>query len=199
MVIIRPINHPDAGLVYSSANTQLKIADHIIGSGTLYVNQDSLEWMPVDKPEGLSILWKQISVHGIAPNPVKCIYFMLDHKLIWEGVYGDVTIPNGNGMNGEESDDEEESNGDEMTEMWLIPSDPNTVDTIYQAMTDCQALHPDSAESISGSESELMDFESVGQDRDEGDDDDDDEGDDNVGGNMQDLNINDERFADAEE
>ncbi|XP_055849601.1 methylosome subunit pICln [Episyrphus balteatus] len=195
MVIIRPINLPDAGLVYSSPNTQLKIADRIIGTGTLYVNQDSLEWMPADRPEGLSILWKQISVHGVAPNPVKCIYFMLDHKLVWDGVYGDIVIPNGNGVNDDESEDDEESNSDQMTEMWLIPNDPNTVDSIYQAMTDCQALHPDSAESISGSESDYMDFESVGQDR----GDDDDENDDNVGGNMQDLNINDERFADAEE
>lgn len=191
MVIIRPIEHPDAGLVYSAANTQLKIGNHLIGIGTLYVNQNSLEWMPVNRPEGLSILWKQISVHGITPNPIKSIYFMLDHKLYWQGVYGE----NGSTPHENESGDEDEDSiSDEMTELWLIPTDPNIVDTIYQAMTDCQALHPDSADSISESDGEFMDFDAVVQDR--GDDDDDD----NVGeNNMQGLNINDERFADAEE
>lgn len=117
---------------------------------------------------------------------------MIDHKLIWEGVYGDNDIPNGDELlaeqlNGDVSD--LDSDTEEMTEMWLIPSDPNTVDSIYQAMTDCQALHPDSADSISESGSDYMDFEGDGNE----------DGDGELGGNLQDLNINDERFADAEE
>uniref|UniRef100_A0A1A9UWW5 Uncharacterized protein n=1 Tax=Glossina austeni TaxID=7395 RepID=A0A1A9UWW5_GLOAU len=47
----------------------------------------------------------------------------------------------GNASDEEENDDEIFQNAEEeqITECWLIPEDVNTVDTIFQAMTECQA------------------------------------------------------------
>lgn len=187
----------------------------------------SLSWAPDDKPEGISIMWKQISVHGISSNPVKCIYFMLDHQFVWRGVYdGAVAIAaNGHGdgaaaglpmenENGADSVEEDEGNEtdnedaeeQQLTECWLIPADVNTVDTIFQAMTECQALHPDSADSIS-EESDFMDdcdeddengivgpVVAVNVEHGQGDN-----ADAVARGGIENLNINDDRFADADE
>uniref|UniRef100_A0A1A9V0U7 Uncharacterized protein n=1 Tax=Glossina austeni TaxID=7395 RepID=A0A1A9V0U7_GLOAU len=47
----------------------------------------------------------------------------------------------GNATNEEENDDEifQDAEEEQITECWLIPEDVNTVDTIFQAMTECQA------------------------------------------------------------
>lgn len=77
---------------------------------------------------------------------------MLDQQIIWPGIY-DPTGINANGYRENhnddvESDDESENNfkdaQDEVTtECWLLPSDHNTIETIYRAMNDCQALNAD--------------------------------------------------------
>jgi hypothetical protein len=41
-----------------------------------------------------------------------------------------------------------------MTEFWLIPADQSVVTNIYNAMKDCQILHPDPADSVDSEEDE---------------------------------------------
>ncbi|EDW36239.1 GL16784 [Drosophila persimilis] len=169
MVLITPVSPPEHGLLYTANNIKLKLGDNIVGEGTIYIAQNSLSWQPIDLPEGISIEWKQVSLHGISSNPRKCIYFMLDHKVEWNGVYGNpqpaiVNGQNGGGAeadvdegNGSDEHDEDDENFEdavdeqfeEVTECWLLPEDIHTVDTMYSAMTTCQALHPDSADSNS--------------------------------------------------
>lgn len=200
----------------------------------IFVFISSFGWQPENMSEGISILWKQISVHGISSIPCKCIYFMLDHNLEWRGVYDKETRAsalninlNGNvdggevahqingeiilmeqQFNDEQNDDVDEGNvtddegdsiDDNLTECWILPDDVNTVDIIFQAMTECQALHPDSTDSLS-EESDFMDDDGnnlenvpvlVGNGaRDDTED---------AQGGIRNLNLNDERFADADE
>lgn len=142
---------------------------------------------------------------------------MLDHQLKWPGIYeggepiqnhsnGTATHPQSGSENDSAGDDDDDDNDVyedaedvQMTECWLIPQDPNCVNTMYQAMTECQALHPDSGDSISG-DSEYMD--------DDGEDDDENEipvlGNGNEGveearDTMNNMSLNDDRFADADE
>lgn len=150
---------------------------------------------------------------------------MLDHNLEWRDVYDKATRAPENNYNGnaggvdevgfqmerqldnenEEidegnaTDEEDERNDEQLTECWLIPDDANTVDIMFQAMTECQALHPDSADSVS-EESDFMDDDDesfdngLGPAANSGRDDADD-----AQGGMRNLNLNDERFADADE
>lgn len=197
-----PISPPENGLLYTANNIKLKLGDKVVGQGTVYISQkwvqklsallemmilkflflflrSTLSWQPVDLQEGISIEWKQVSLHGISSNPRKCIYFMLDRKVEWEGVYmgrsleingqnggGDEIqrnavanndVDEGNGSDEPDDDDEDDDNFEDavdqqledVTECWLLPDDIHTVDTMYNAMTTCQALHPDSADSNS--------------------------------------------------
>ncbi|KAL7736367.1 hypothetical protein ACLKA6_014836 [Drosophila palustris] len=181
MVLIMPISQPEHGLLYTANNIKLKLGDKVVGQGTVYISQNTLSWQPEDLQDGISIEWKQVSLHGISSNPRKCIYFMLDRKVEWEGVYmgrslevngqnggggGDAIqrnavanneVDEGNGSDEPDDDDEDDDNFedavdqqlDDVTECWLLPDDIHTVDTMYNAMTTCQALHPDSADSNS--------------------------------------------------
>ncbi|XP_064544294.1 methylosome subunit pICln [Drosophila montana] len=192
MVLIMPISPPENGLLYTANNIKLKLGDKVVGQGTIYISQNTLSWQPADLAEGISIEWKQVSLHGISSNPRKCIYFMLDRKVEWEGVYmgrspevngqngaGDEPHRNavanndddeGNGSDEHDQDDEDDDNFedavdqqlDEVTECWLLPDDIHTVDTMYNAMTTCQALHPDSADSNSEDSDPMEDAGGVG-------------------------------------
>ncbi|XP_017124332.1 methylosome subunit pICln [Drosophila elegans] len=177
MVLIMRISPPEHGLLYTANNIKLKLGDKVVGEGTIYIAQNTLSWQPSDLAEGISIEWKQVSLHGISSNPRKCIYFMLDHKVEWNGVYGDPPQPAVNGQNGggpeadvdegngsDEHDEEDDNFEDavdeqfeEVTECWLLPDDIHTVDTMYSAMTTCQALHPDSADSDSEDSDPMQD------------------------------------------
>ncbi|SPP75045.1 methylosome subunit pICln [Drosophila guanche] len=170
MVLITPVSAPEHGLLYTANNIKLKMGDNIVGEGTIYIAQNSLSFQPSDLPDGISIEWKQVSLHGISSNPRKCIYFMLDHKVEWNGVYGgnpqqlivngqngggaEADVDEGNGSDEHDEDDENfedavDEQFEEVTECWLLPEDIHTVDTMYRAMTMCQAMHPDSADSNS--------------------------------------------------
>uniref|UniRef100_A0A1A9Z5N8 Uncharacterized protein n=1 Tax=Glossina pallidipes TaxID=7398 RepID=A0A1A9Z5N8_GLOPL len=59
----------------------------MIGTSTLSISQRALGWQPDHLEDGISFLWKQISIHGISSvTPAKCIYFMLDHQLTSPGI-----------------------------------------------------------------------------------------------------------------
>ncbi|XP_073837567.1 chloride nucleotide-sensitive channel icln [Musca autumnalis] len=167
MVIIGQIAPPTEGVVFTSDNVTLRIEQNNIGKGNVYISQSSLMWKPANEPDGISISWKRIGVHGTASVPAKCICFVIDRHIRWPGSSDATTNGNGeaktttngdgNGNSADEEDDGEEeeeifedAEEDQLTECWLLPDDVNIVDTMYQAMTECQALHPDSDDSISG-------------------------------------------------
>ncbi|XP_075162224.1 chloride nucleotide-sensitive channel icln [Haematobia irritans] len=170
MVIIGQVSPPNEGLVFTTENVQLKIDQQPVGKGNVYISQSSLMWKPPNNElEGLSIFWKRISVHGITNAPTKAIYLVIDRQFKWPGSDGQ-NAGNGNGhssgTNEEDNSDSDEeifqdAEEDQITECWLLPDDPNVVDTMYQAMTECQALHPDSEDSISEDSDLMEDDENV--------------------------------------
>lgn len=179
----------------------------------------ALSWKPHGSEDGIAVPWKEVTVHAITCDPRKCVYMMLDFDLVWPGVHersssggatnGSAGRSNGDANGGSESesdsgsdDDADDCYNDEpaITEVWLVPRDDAEVEKIYQAMTDCQLLNPDVA---ADGENNMMRM---------GDGDDsmsEDEQDDGFGNGdtideedaeeqMQQMNLNDERFADAD-
>lgn len=79
---------------------------------------------------------------------------MLNQEIVWPGIYK----PSASNLsvwrevvNNDDVDKSDEENMDSFeeaeekstTECWLLPGDHNIVDTIYRAMSECQALNPD--------------------------------------------------------
>ncbi|XP_030388450.1 methylosome subunit pICln isoform X2 [Scaptodrosophila lebanonensis] len=130
---------------------------------------------------------------------------MLDHQVMWEGVYMDEP-----GSLLENNHDVEIDNSFEfaimeqpVTECWLLPDDIDihSVDTMYRVMTTCQTLHPDSEDTNSDeSEDEFAIGGIIHEDQEAGNSDENGRAESCVmGGMMQELNLEDERFEDAEE
>lgn len=108
---------------------------------------------------------------------------MTECEITWPGVYEN-NVQN-NGQNEEEADEGHESDGSEeaaVTEFWVEPIRPENlrvVDQIFNAMKQCQSMHPDPADSISEDE-DYMEAEDVEDDVD---------GDGDGAGQMRNLNL----------
>lgn len=87
---------------------------------------------------------------------------MTEVEIIWPGVYEN-NVHN-NGHNQDEEDEGHESDGSDeivVTEFWIQPESNEVVDEIFNAMKQCQSMHPDPADSISEDEDymEAEDYE----------------------------------------
>lgn len=77
-----------------------------------FVFSSSLLWQADGRNDGVSIPWTKISLHAVSVDPVKCIYFMLDYRLLWPGVIQERNGTNGNGDISENEDEVDEGNYD---------------------------------------------------------------------------------------
>lgn len=77
---------------------------------------------------------------------------MTEAEITWPGVYENHIHNNGRDAN--EDDEGHESDGSEeiVTEFWVEPEHNDVVDQIFNAMKQCQSMHPDPADSISEDE-----------------------------------------------
>lgn len=84
---------------------------------------------------------------------------MIETEITWPGVYEKTIQNNGNNIDDEDNDEGHESDASDtaMTEFWIQPNLAEQVDLIFNAMKQCQSLHPDSADSIS--EEDFMEAE----------------------------------------
>lgn len=171
--------------------------------GTLYITTKQVVWLSdTDRSKGYAVDFLSVSLHAVSrdpeayPNP--CLYAQID-----------------NGMDDDESEgssDEGDESSDlsRITELRLVPSDPNQVDTLFQIFCECAELNPEpieeeeeehnwifSADQLENQEaeeeSEWMTSQnsthSIGCSN----------GDHDLAHNVLQLQINDQRFEDAEE
>eukprot|EP00242_Pyramimonas_sp_CCMP2087_P009216 CAMPEP_0198209434 /NCGR_PEP_ID=MMETSP1445-20131203/15818_1 /TAXON_ID=36898 /ORGANISM="Pyramimonas sp., Strain CCMP2087" /LENGTH=217 /DNA_ID=CAMNT_0043883205 /DNA_START=119 /DNA_END=772 /DNA_ORIENTATION=+ len=99
--------------------------------GALYVTTRRVFWLSdTDAPNGFSITFHNIAMHAISRDPESfphsCIYMQIDTGELYE------------------SDEEEEEEGQEIiTELRIVPSTDESLETVFQALCDCAALNPD--------------------------------------------------------
>ncbi|CAG8636852.1 23689_t:CDS:2 [Cetraspora pellucida] len=110
--------------------------DAVLGKGTLYVTESKLYFFSRDTNNGLAIDYPSIIMHAISRQALDdtgpCIYTQLDIE------------PNSlTSANQSTENPTEDGDRDEMTEMKFIPDDTNSLDAIFEALSECAALHPD--------------------------------------------------------
>lgn len=171
--------------------------------GTLYISTRRVVWLSdVDRAKGYAVDFLSISLHAVSRDPeayaLPCIYTQID-----------------TGADDKSEDSDSESNEIEaldlskITEMRLVPSDPNQVDTLFEIFCRCAQLNPGPVEedaeehnwisSVDQMEAGLMDGDDAGWPdllnstttigHSNGD----------LSHSVLELRINDERFEDAEE
>ncbi|KXJ25172.1 methylosome subunit pICln [Exaiptasia diaphana] len=128
MVIMSSLPPPSQGVRHVQNNTQAFIDENCLGNGTLYVTEERLSWSN-DEGRGFSLEYPSISVHAVCKDtskfPHECIYCMLDAPL---------------------EDCSEDDEDAKVGEVRFVPEDKESLQQIFNVLSDCQALHPDPQE-----------------------------------------------------
>ncbi|XP_052185702.1 chloride conductance regulatory protein ICln isoform X2 [Diospyros lotus] len=172
--------------------------------GTLYISTKQVVWLSdVDRAKGYAVDFLSVSLHAVSRDPEAysspCIYTQIETGAEDEDESG-----------GSDSEMNETLDLSKIREMRLVPSDPNQLDTLFEIFCKCAELNP---EPIEGEEEHNWIF-SADQMEDDGTGDEESDwpalqnltnsighanGDHDIAHSVLELQINDERFEDAEE
>ncbi|XP_076846929.1 methylosome subunit pICln [Brachyhypopomus gauderio] len=143
MVLLKGLSPPSEGVRLEQAETAAVLGGKRLGAGTLYITEANLSWFD-GSGMGFSLDYPSISLHAISRDPSaypqEHLYVMVNKKLDDE---------NEAEMQERAPDDEGEDEGDDdsedevITEIRFVPSDKAALESMFSAMCDCQALHPD--------------------------------------------------------
>lgn len=95
----------------------------------------------------------------------KEIYFMIEDKFVWEGVYNPAAS-NGDSNDDPMDEDDDGSSETEMTEFFIKPTNGDVVQEIYNAMNECTRMNPDPNDEISPDEDDELDCDEFDEDED---------------------------------
>ncbi|XP_070761951.1 methylosome subunit pICln [Enoplosus armatus] len=141
MVLLKSLRPPTEGVRHEQAETTAVMDGQKLGCGTLYVSETRLLWFD-GSGMGFSLEYPTIGLHAISRDvsayPQEHLYVMVNGKNEAE-------------MAEKAADDEDDSSnssgGDDdegvITEIRFVPSDKAALESMFSAMCDCQALHPD--------------------------------------------------------
>lgn len=138
----RALGEPLETIRCKQTQTNAFIKNQDLGSGTLFVAENAVYWID-DNGQGFTLDYPSISLHAISRDltcfPCECVYLMLDAEF-----QGNQFSGNGVAAHVAETDEEEADEDEQIiTELRFVPQDKSTLDSIFQALSECQALHPD--------------------------------------------------------
>ncbi|KAL3837909.1 hypothetical protein ACJIZ3_022500 [Penstemon smallii] len=169
--------------------------------GTLYISNKQIVWLSdTDREKGYAVNFVSVSLHAVSRDPESysspCIYTQIE------------TGTDDDDDESEDSDSESNEilNLSKITEMRLVPSDPNQLDTLFATFCQCAELNPDPFEGEEEVGHNWV-FSADQLEDDEGTEDEDQDSTTAIGANgnhdlahsVVQLQINDQRFEDAEE
>ncbi|XP_003737751.1 methylosome subunit pICln [Galendromus occidentalis] len=139
MVDFSSLEVPTEGIRHRQANTQAFISSRDCGKGTLYICESRVSWRS-DAGTGFSLEYPRIQIHAVTRDPIltsaPCLYVVIDEELL------DIYMGNQNG-DGNLDEHEEGQERDSSFAIRFVPESDTVLDSMYKAMSDCQALHPD--------------------------------------------------------
>uniref|UniRef100_A0A2P2J899 Chloride conductance regulatory protein ICln n=1 Tax=Rhizophora mucronata TaxID=61149 RepID=A0A2P2J899_RHIMU len=172
--------------------------------GTLYISTKKVVWLSdVDREKGYAVDFLSLSLHAVSRDPEAypspCIYSQIETE-----------------ADGDESGDSDSEcckilDLSKVTEMRLVPSDPNQLDTLFQIFCECAELNPEPVDEDEEGNNWIFSAEQIA---DENGDEEDSEwhfasnptssighsnGEHDLARTVLELQINDDRFEDAEE
>uniref|UniRef100_A0A668RCW5 Methylosome subunit pICln n=1 Tax=Oreochromis aureus TaxID=47969 RepID=A0A668RCW5_OREAU len=151
MVLLKNLQPPTEGVRHEQAETTAVMDGQRLGCGTLYVAETRLSWFD-SSGLGFSLEYPSIGLHAISRDvsayPQEHLYVMVNGKLNKENeaemaekaADDDDDDDDHDGSSDGGDDDEDEGT---ITEIRFVPSDKAALESMFSAMCECQALHPD--------------------------------------------------------
>lgn len=146
MVLLKNIHPPTEGVRHEQADTTAVLDGQRLGCGTLYVAETRLSWFD-SSGLGFSLEYPSIGLHAISRDvsayPQEHLYVMVNGKLNDENeaeMAEKADEEDDDGSSGSEGDDDDEG---AISEIRFVPTDKTSLESMFSAMCECQALHPD--------------------------------------------------------
>lgn len=151
MVLLKNLQPPTEGVRHEQAETTAVMDGQRLGCGTLYVAETRLSWFD-SSGLGFSLEYPSIGLHALSRDvsayPQEHLYVMVNGKLNKENeaemaekaADDDDDDDDHDGSSDGGDDDEDEGT---ITEIRFVPSDKAALESMFSAMCECQALHPD--------------------------------------------------------
>ncbi|KAM3874786.1 methylosome subunit pICln [Diretmus argenteus] len=146
MVLLKTLPPPTEGVKHEQAETTAVLDGKGLGCGTLYVAETRLSWFD-GSGLGFSLEYPSISLHAISRDlgayPQEHLYVMVNAKLSDENeaeMAEDTLDKDDEDASSDDDDDDEEG---AISEIRFVPSDKAALESMFSAMCECQALHPD--------------------------------------------------------
>ncbi|XP_068572772.1 methylosome subunit pICln isoform X1 [Cebidichthys violaceus] len=150
MVLLRNLRPPTEGVRHEQAETTVVMDGHKLGCGTLYVAEARLLWFD-GSGTGFSLDYPTIGLHAVSRDvsafPEEHLYVMVNGKLTGENgaemsEKADEEKDDSSNSGDDDDDDDDDEEG-AITEIRFVPSDKVALESMFSAMCECQALHPD--------------------------------------------------------
>ncbi|XP_054455131.1 methylosome subunit pICln [Anoplopoma fimbria] len=151
MVLLKNLRPPTEGVRHEQADTTVVMDGQQLGRGTLYVADTRLSWFD-GSGMGFCLEYPTIGLHAISRDvsayPQEHLYVMVNGKLSGENeaemaeraADGEEDDNDDSSNSGADDDDDEEG---AITEIRFVPGDKVALESMFSAMCECQALHPD--------------------------------------------------------
>uniref|UniRef100_A0AAZ1X2T0 Methylosome subunit pICln n=1 Tax=Oreochromis aureus TaxID=47969 RepID=A0AAZ1X2T0_OREAU len=150
MVLLKNLQPPTEGVRHEQAETTAVMDGQRLGCGTLYVAETRLSWFD-SSGLGFSLEYPSIGLHALSRDvsayPQEHLYVMVNGKLnseneaeMAEKAADDDDDDDDHDGSSDGGDDEDEGT---ITEIRFVPSDKAALESMFSAMCECQALHPD--------------------------------------------------------
>uniref|UniRef100_A0A8C5HT00 Methylosome subunit pICln n=1 Tax=Gouania willdenowi TaxID=441366 RepID=A0A8C5HT00_GOUWI len=168
MVVLKNIQPPTDGVKHEQAETTALMDGQRLGCGTLYVAETRLSWFD-GSGLGFSLEYPSIGLHAISKDtsafPQEHLYVMVNGKLSDENEAEMLESRDKADEDEEDGDDDEGSTngGDDedgpITEIRFVPNDKTSLESMFSAMCECQALHPDPEDDDSDNDFESEEYD----------------------------------------
>jgi len=146
---------PNDGIKLQLANVGAFIGEKDLGKGFLCISENELIWRMEDG-KGLLFNYPQIALHAISTDlnafPHECLYMIADKSAL-----------NSSEEKYDEENEDEEEDSDEISPIRFVPEDKTFLQPLFRAINECQALHPDPEDDMSGEEEDEEDDEEEGE------------------------------------
>jgi len=144
MVVVTDLGPPEEGIKATQPSVEVYMNNRSLGMGTLYISEARVSWVGI-QAKGFSLEYPHIAVHAVCRDLTQfhseCLYLMIDVRLMDQEM-----TPSSSSAGSDMEDNEEESEGG-MTEIRFVPDDKAVLDSLFKAMNECAALHPDTDDS----------------------------------------------------
>uniref|UniRef100_A0A8C6DAL8 Methylosome subunit pICln n=1 Tax=Moschus moschiferus TaxID=68415 RepID=A0A8C6DAL8_MOSMO len=120
-----PLPRSAEGLRQQQPDTEAVLNRKGLGTGTLYIAENHLSWLD-GSGLGFSLEYPTISLHAH-------LYVLVNAKFREES----------KGLVADEEEEDSDDDIEPIAEFRFVPSDKSSLEAMFTAMCECQALHPD--------------------------------------------------------